>query len=348
MIGAAHGSIYRSSIRGYTADRMRLAVEGAWAGSRPVSSDFVLELAESTLDGHRRYAPDVYEEMTAMAAAAGISHAEAVVVGGFTDLVDLIRTRAQKPSGEDDCTAVLVPPALSGGLGLFAQTWDMHVSAGSYMAVLRLEPQHSPAAVVFTTVGCVGQIGMNEAGIAVGITTLPALEGRPGVTWPFVVRKVLQQTSVEDALEVVAQAPLTGGHNYLVLGADGSGFAAEALPMGHSIERLSGSVLVRTNHCLAPATKAFQAEKPADLMASSVNRLQRAHQLLDGAQVSADTLQALTRDEAAICYRPRPPRQLGTTAAVVASPRTRELWIAPGYPQDTPFRRFEVGKPALA
>ena len=111
-----------------------------------------------------------------------------MVVGGFTDLVDVVRARIGDAPIEDDCTAVLNPANK-----VLAQTWDMHASALDYVVFLKLDPVMGPAVVVQTTAGCLGQIGMNEAGIAIGINNLTAY-GKPGVTWPFVVRKVLQQT----------------------------------------------------------------------------------------------------------------------------------------------------------
>ncbi|MEZ4609969.1 MAG: hypothetical protein R2838_06930 [Caldilineaceae bacterium] len=44
--------------------------------------------------------------------------------------------------------------------------------------------------MTFTITGCVGMIGMNEHGVAVGINNLLGRDGRPGVHWPFVVRHV--------------------------------------------------------------------------------------------------------------------------------------------------------------
>ena len=344
-IGRAHGAAYAERIQAYARERTQLAAAGTWSGGRSTPTALVLELAEATLEAHEHYAPDLYEEMAALARTAGISEREAVVLGGFTDLVDLIRARAFTEVEEDDCTAVLVPPALSGGAGLFAQTWDMHGSASRYITVLRLEPDGHPAAVVFTTTGCLGQIGMNEAGIVVGITTLSAQDGRPGVTWPFVVRKALQQVRVEDVLACVLDAELAGGHNYLIMGADGAGYAVEAMPGRSAVEKTNGEVIIRTNHCLDSATIALQAQRPTELMASSVARLRRAHELVQKGSATIESLQALTKDTGTICRSPSAPHHVGTLGALVARPGTREMWITAGNPSVTSFQRIEVGGP---
>ncbi len=197
--GRIHGTECKAMIRGYLDERLGLSGDAAWAG-RPAAADTVLALAEQTLPHHRDYAPTLYEEMLAMADAAGITPAEAVVVGGFTDLVDLVRAHDGWAPIEDDCTAVIDPAN-----GVFAQTWDMHASAGEYVLMLKLDPISGPGAVVQTTAGCLGQIGMNEAGIGIGINNLTSI-GKPGVTWPFVVRKVLEQTDLDSAIDAVATA----------------------------------------------------------------------------------------------------------------------------------------------
>jgi isopenicillin-N N-acyltransferase-like protein len=340
-LGRAHGETFGPAIREYLADRMALATSGMWSSGVTLAPGEVLALVADTLPIHRRYAPDLYEETEALAAAAGISPAEAVLVGGFTDVVDMVRARAGG-AAEDDCTAVLVPPARGGGRAWFAQTWDMHASAGRYVVLLRIEPDAGPAAVVFTTTGCLGQIGMNEHGIAVGITNLAAGRGVPGVTWPFVVRKALSQKSFEDALECVTSAPVAGGRNYLVLGPDGAGAAVESMPGRHVVERLDGAPIVRTNHCLDAANLAEQAPRPEVLQASSEERLARAVSLLaDAEAVDADVLRALAVDPT-ICQQARPPYDMATVGAVVADPARAMLHVAPGSPASTPFRTFAV------
>ena len=95
-----------------------------------------------------------------------------------TDFVDTVRSvvGGDHPSEvqEDDCTAFIVPDARCDGQGFYGQTWDMHDTATPYVVLLRLRPEDGQAALVFTTTGCLGQLGMNEAGVCVGINNLVA------------------------------------------------------------------------------------------------------------------------------------------------------------------------------
>lgn len=341
--GEAHADAFGGEIRRYAEERVRLASNGSWAG-RPATREDVLRLAESTLPAHRAYDPELCEEMEALGAACGLSPAEMVIVGGFTDFVDLVRARAGGAPEEDDCTAAIVPDGMTHGGGFLAQTWDMHDSATQHVVMLELQPDDAPAALVFSTVGCLGQIGMNEAGIAVGINNLSAAEGAVGVTWPLVVRKALAQTRLDDALRCVLDADLAGAHNYLLFDREGRGFNVEAMPGGRVVDELGEAPLLHTNHCLHPETISLQAEKAQPLMDSSVRRLDRARELLgrrEGGSVDADVLMDFLRD-AGICQRAEAPFHIESSGAAVMRPATGDFWAVWGLPADGEYERLRL------
>lgn len=341
--GGVHGAAFHSEIRLYTAERVRLSSNGSWAG-RPATTADAIELAERTLESHRRYDVDLFEEMEAMARAGGITSAEAVIVGGFTDFVDIVRAAGSSSvPEEDDCTAVIVPDELAGGAGWLAQTWDMHDSATDHVVMFRVETPGRPGGLVYSTVGCLGQIGMNEAGIAIGINNLTASNGRVGVTWPFVVRKALKQSSLDEALACVLEADLAGAHNYLLFDDTGSGFNVEAMPGYRAVTKLEDKPLVHTNHCLDLEAQALEAIRPVDLQASSEARLETATRMLGGLRtIEESDLVALTRETGAICRRSEPPYHTESAGAVLMQPRTGRVLACWGIPADNEFEEFEI------
>jgi isopenicillin-N N-acyltransferase like protein len=342
-VGAAHGSAYAEEIRAYTEERVRLSTEGVWAG-HAMSVDDVLELAQACLPAHQAYDADLYAEMLAMADAAGISPAEAVIVGGFTDFLDTVRAVGGGPRPEDSCTTVLVPPEAGGGEPWFAQTWDMHDTATPYIVMLHTKVLGHPEGLVFTTVGCLGQIGMNAAGICVGINNLTAGDGKVGVTWPFVVRKALAQTSIDAALACITEADLAGGHNFLLLDTDGRGYDVEAMPTATHVVELGDQPIAHTNHCLGAATQAVEGPRAPERVASSEARLHRALELVKEEPVDQATLQALTRDEEAICERSSPPYHVESCGATVMRPATGDLWAVWGLPVENEYEHFHLDR----
>lgn len=326
-LGRAHGECCGPMIRKYLEDRIGLTSQEEWSGGSP-PRDLILQIAEDTLEHHERYSERLYTEMVAMADAAGLTPAEAVVVGGFTDIVDVVRSAVGTAPVEDDCTAVLNPRA-----GFFAQTWDMHASAGEYVMLLKLDPLMGPSAVVQTTAGCLGQMGMNEAGISIGINNLTSM-GKSGVTWPFVVRKALNQTDVDSAVEVVMEAELAGGHNFLLMGPDGEAVNIEAMPNKHKVTRTVDEPFVHSNHCLDQSTADEEGPRAADHVENSNERLRLAAELADDpdAFFAHPSISRRVDDMAAV----------GTCGAVLIEPGAKQMKAVWGIPGDHNWETFKL------
>jgi|TARA_B100000929_G_scaffold146429_1_gene116016 isopenicillin-N N-acyltransferase-like protein len=339
-MGHAHGAAYADEIRHYADERIRLAGAGEWSGGT-LDRDGVLQLAEACIHAHAAHSPSLHEEMCGIAEGAGITLAEAIVVGGFTDFVDTVRAAVggRHPTGvvEDDCTAFVVPDARADGAGFYAQTWDMHDSATEHVVLLRLRPDDGPAALVFSTTGCLGQIGMNEVGVCVGINNLTGIDGTTGVTWPSVVRDALLRSTADEALEVVLDADLAGAHSYLLFDADGSGYMVEGMPTARPWSGLDGDALVHTNHTIWDEATAVQAPRPAELTANSARRLERATELLDRDGITADDCMAITRDPDSICRESDATYHIESSGAVVMRPRTGDFWAVWGVPRHNEY-----------
>ncbi len=344
-MGRAHGLACRDEIRRYTAERVALAGRAAWAG-RPLSRAQVLELARACVAAHRDYAPELVAELDAIGATSGVTTAELIATNGFTDFVDLLHAEgdgeAATDAAEDDCTAFIVPDRMSAdGRGFLGQTWDMHAGAAPYVLLLSGRPLRQPAFLSFSLAGCVGMIGMNEAGIAVGINNLLGRDGQVGVTWPFVVRKALQQSELEAALACITEARLAGAHNYLLRDRHGNGINVEAMPGHCHVTRSSGELLAHSNHCLDAETLARSRPRLAASQASSEARLARARHALAGGAVTPQTMMALTRD-AEVCVRRAPPLEMETCGAVLMQPAAGQLWALAGLPDENEYVELTV------
>lgn len=342
-MGFLHGIAFAEEIQQYTKHRVALVAKGQWSGGAMKPSD-VLDLAESMLAAHEQHSPRLFAEMVAMADGAGISPAEAVVVGGFTDFIDTVRATlgGLHPATvvDDDCTAVIVPDNRGGGSGYLAQTWDMHSGATDHVVLLRIKPVDAPAALVFTTTGALGQIGMNELGVCVGINNLTASDGVAGVTWPQVVRSALEKSSADAARDVILEADLAGGHNFLVFDAEGVGYNIEAMPSARPVTSVTSTVFAHTNHALAESACAVQAVRPHDLKENSQRRLTAARHLLDCDVVTEQDLMALTRDPV-VCQVATDPYYVESSGAVVMRPKTRDFWAVWGLPTMNEFQHVE-------
>ena len=342
-MGEMHGRTHRDEIRTYLDERIEIVTSGLWSGG-PMKRADVLDLAHSMVPAHAKHHAGLAAEMEAMAAAAGITSGEAIIVGGFTDFVDTVRAAVggDHPDSviEDDCTAFIVPDSRADGSGFFAQTWDMHDSATDHVVLLRTNPSDAPKALVFTTVGALGQIGMNELGVCVGINNLVATDGTPGVTWPQVVRAALECENASDARDVILRADLAGGHNFSVFDAQGVGFNIEAMPTARPVTVVEGDAVAHTNHTLEPETNAVQGPRSDQLQESSVERLAIAEQYLDRGGLDAEDMMALTRAPV-VCQVPVEPYHVESSGAAVMRPKTREFWAVWGQPVHNEFVKVD-------
>ena len=360
-LGYVHGKTYANEIGELTEERLRLSCDPFWTGGQQATLDEVLALGRACLLHHEAFAPELMEEMRGMADATGLGVNELVIMNGFTDFVDIIanpaalghaRAGGALPNEVSDCTAFVVDPtAAATGHGYLGQTWDMHSTATPYVLMLDVRPQDSPALMTFTITGCVGMIGMNAHGVAVGINNLLAAEGRAGVHWVYVVRKMLAQRTVEDALTVLQGAHLSGAHNYLLLGPDATGALR-----GYNIEHMVThthvipvqGVYAHTNHCLIQEMINVERPRKSVSQASTLARHDQASHFLgeQTGHITVETLMALTRyhegDGLSVCAHVQPGYDVESSGACIMSPSTREMWALWGNPCENAYEAFRV------
>jgi len=346
-MGYAHGKHYHDEIHMFTEDRIKLSQSPHWTG-KSLSREAIIDLAEQCVTKHIEYAPDLMEELKGMADATNLSLAELIIMNGFTDFIDVVYHVGEgelQPvnNHEDNCTAFLVPPSRTqANQGMFGQTWDMHETATPYVMLLDGKPDNALDFLSFTITGCVGMIGMNEAGIAVGINNLMASDGQIGVTWNFVIRKILQQDNIEDALKCITDADLAGAHNYMLMDKNGNGYNVEAMSTHTHVEKLTDSPIVHTNHCIIDANQRVERERTPASRASTLKRYDKATTALSDGTVTPDDLMELTRDESSICMRPVAPMHVESCGAAIMSPATGDFWAVWGLPSENEYEHFTI------
>jgi isopenicillin-N N-acyltransferase-like protein len=370
-MGHTHGKAHRAEIELLTEERLRLSSDPFWTGGLAITHRAVLARGEACLAAHEAFAPELVDEIRGMSDATGLGINELVIMNGFTDFVDLMANPAPARANDhvDDeigaeigaeigdgdgggCTAFMVDErATADGRSYIGQTWDMHTTATPHVLMLEVQPAGAPAAMCFTITGCVGMIGMNEHGVAVGINNLLDKAGRIGVHWVFVIRKMLAQATVDAALAVLQQAPLSGAHNYVLMGPDDAGvlrgYNVEAMASRQHVTPLVGS-LAHTNHCVAPENCQVERPRKAYSLASTETRLSQAEQFLadhHGA-ITPQALIELTRYHAdqgpSVCAHAVPDYHIESSGACIMSPTTRELWAVWGPPCENEYERFVV------
>ena len=282
-MGYQHGVLLRDAIRARLGD-------GLWGGivqDGQVSPFLLLRHAHQTESG----IPSEYrEEMAGVAAGAGVSYSDVLVLNTCRDLV------ARPWPGESLHNLLLtlsppfVPPAvlpgaliepgqearfapssvvsrgeLQGAIAVFgAATEDGQLlqAAGfappaphpQQLAAIIYQPQEGCSYVCVVAPGTVGcEVGLNEEQIAVTALPSPSRDSSlEAVPLAFVLRDVLQDAGdIPRALTILASGGRTTGHNVLL--GDGKRPDAQAMELStrlHAVFEAHNDFVVRTNHFL--------------------------------------------------------------------------------------------------
>lgn len=253
--GRAHGSLWRAEIHELAAIRLDLTR----LRSQFATDDQVLAVAKLHLPVLEREAPDLHAELLGIAEGADLSPERIVVLNHYTDLRDVPASvlgleAPPAPAGAPDgCTQIY----LNGLHGpILGQTWDMHATAEPFVRMIRIAPKNTDTeALCFTLTGCLGMAGLGHRGVAVTINNLSTTDGRVGLVWPALVRKLLACSGAVEARGVLERTPLSAGHYYVIadgrefFGFECSGELKVLTQKGHRAAHL------HTNHCFDPVLR---------------------------------------------------------------------------------------------
>lgn len=205
--GRAHGEHFRASIRELAEIRNGL-VRKYLKDLHPLELE---QLAFDQVQNLSQVTP-LFEEFCGIAEGAHLSLTELMILNNYTDMRDFGgHSKPGLAAEEGGCSAFSLRTADRVFIG---QTWDMHASAKPYMLLLDVE-SNVPTQVL-TVTGCLGLCGVNAYGLSVMINNLHCRETSLGLAWPALVRGMLHQENVEDALRFFDHHFPSSGHNYLV------------------------------------------------------------------------------------------------------------------------------------
>ncbi|MHA6784304.1 C45 family autoproteolytic acyltransferase/hydrolase [Pseudonocardia saturnea] len=331
----AHGAALGPRIRGHLDDWLETLSGHGVADPHA----YVRELLDTT--GFRaaveELTPDLAQEVRDVAAGAEVD-ADLLLALQLIDEEPAHRTRSADLA---KCTSLGI--ALPGGPTWIGQNMDLGVHTRGHQVLLRVAPRGDvPAALVFTVAGVVALMGVNAAGIGVCVNAVPQLPAaRDGLPVAFVIRRLLQARTYDEAVRLVHDLPHATSQHYL-LAAPGQVRSLEARPDGVAEHRPADPTRVlHTNHPLGPVTG---RPAPAAAHRDSVARLTALGSRVATGSPSLTDLQDALRssDDPAhpICrVRGAGPSDYTTGSMLSALHPTGavESWVSPGPPSQTAY-----------
>ena len=202
---------------------------------------------------------------------------------------------------------------------------------------------------VVSLAGVLGLVGLNSAGVAGVINKIVASDARPGVIFPFVMRKALAAERIGDALGTVIFSPRATGMNYQLAG-EGMAFCAETSASRYHLLAVDDA-LAHTNHFLADSMRSFETPNWLSHGGSMV-RKQVADRFLarHAGNLTPGLLKALTRDHTnhprCICAHGFPGEDeqtaFHTIFAVIMDPTGGQLEICAGNPCRNAYQAYRL------
>jgi isopenicillin-N N-acyltransferase like protein len=351
QIGYQHGAARRPALQAFLADGL-CRLERLAPG--PISMRSLAPMLAAYDEQISLATPALAEELDGLAAGAQISRDEALLMQLRREITGYQRI----PAGGDCTTYARSGHTSSGSRPVLAQTVDLNGELDDQITILDVSVAGSGRrSLLLSFGGLLGYLGLNSAGLAIGLNLVLGGKWGPGVPPYLAIRYLLDRADdVEQAIALLGELPLASSRSVTLCDRTRS-VCLEILD--NEIAVIDGPAVAHTNHFL---TAGFTARDELNVFArnSSVRRLAAAQaglaRLAEDAEV-AEHFELLSA--APICVADTGDiRRERTVAAVVLLPDRGELHIRPGnpsqhetesfrLPEREPFRFGSAGKENL-
>jgi isopenicillin-N N-acyltransferase-like protein len=317
-------------------------------GMSEIEPDQCMVHAAKFIEVLKQHAPELLEEMQAIAKGAEVSLEDIVFLNARTELISM-GTHAKPGAGE--CTAIgLDGGRTANGRPIIAQNWDWHEDIFGTSAIFRLEPAQGPRAVFLAEAGQVAKIGFNEYGIGVLLNLLIIEKARYGLPVHVLLRMILGTRSTAEAVALIKNSSRGGASHFLIGDDSGHLKGLELAPDEVAeIEPQDGAVIHTNHYCDAKL-----AEKDVGrllMMPSTTDRLDRACSIINGRDDwNPEHLVKLFSDHdkypASICrhVKPSDPHYLHTmtVASFIIDLAARKMLVSHGQPCQAAYQEITL------
>ena len=214
----------------------------------PVSS-LRLDFIDKSRKIISRTFPEILEEIEGISKGGDFDH-------------NLINALALTLEGGTACTVFTLRGGITGGHVVFCRNYDFLQSLSKYSELYRTHALGS-----YKNLGCsdifVGrEDGINEKGLAIGVTYVWYKRAKPGIIFPLAVKMVLDKCSgVREVLDLLVKIKHMRNANFLVADKKGDIAIVQASPEKVKASLIKGEHAIITNHFLSTAMKVYEDTK---------------------------------------------------------------------------------------
>jgi len=234
--------------------------------------------------------------------------------------------------------------ASNGSDVIFGRNYDFFYSFKKYTESYLTFPEGKNCSLGHTDVFIGREDGVNEKGLAVGMTGVEGKVVKPGISFVLLLRGVLDKcANVDEAMRMLSDAHVSSSFNFLLADCRGELAVVEASPDRTRILRPAKDegFIVCTNHFVHPEMQ--EMEDLAERSKSNLDSLPRYTTIHDrlkqcNGRISVeDAKRILANHDGYVCSH-QEKIKLGTIWSIVASLKQLQIFRAEGHPCRTKFK----------
>jgi hypothetical protein len=291
--------------------------------------------------------PDLFEEISGVAEGAGVDLKELFVYQSFDEFFVFLMTSGSLELGTTGhCTTAGVygRPDKPNYVG---HNNDIPTYHEELVTVLHIKYPDSDLEILQSAfAGQIGQNGVNNRGVAVGINTLANLPGGDGLPVSFNVRKILESANADEAVSYLNDANFGQAMNYMIGDREKVVSVETWESNAQVLDIYSGNYSVHTNHALGsntPKTFEMTAEMGGGSYGHTTDRLELSGKLMseDTDSVTRESFQKMFKTRPILVYPGKPTgRTLMQMTAEIPKQGSPALYLTPDSPNMYNHVRF--------
>lgn len=291
--------------------------------------------------------PNLFEEMKGISEGAGVDLNQLFVYQSMDEFfVFLITSGAIDLQSTGHCTTAGVYGRADSS-NFIGHNNDLPTYHEELASVLHIKFPDSDLEILQSVfAGQIGQNGVNNRGLAVGINTLANLPGSTGLPVSFHVRKILEYANVDEAVAYLKSARFAQAMNYTIGDREKIVCVETWEDQALVLDIFDGHYVAHTNHALGRGTpKLFEmtAEMGGGSYSHTMERFALSTELLsaDTAGVSLESFQEMFMTRPILVYPGKPTgRTMTQMTAEIPKMGNPVLYLTPDSPNMYGHARF--------
>jgi len=228
---------------------------------------------------------------------------------------------------------------------VFGRNYDFYYSFKKYTESYLTIPEDGYASLGHTDIFIGREDGVNEKGLAIGMTGVEGKTIKPGISFCLALRYVLDKcANVEESIKILSKVHLSNASNFLLADKEGNMAVVEASPERVKARRPENGVnfMVCTNHFIHPEMQEMENLHERD--GCNWDTLPRYKTICEAikrknGKINLDNVQKILSNHSGYVCSHQQKIKLGTIWAVIATLKQLQIFRAEGHPCKAKFRQ---------